>query len=1035
MPSSNGSQTSQDELEASQVELSKSVNPTILNLDDSIATAATAFAAEAATTTPSNAILDDSGVVQTTGALTSKTLSRLPQRPNDQNDVTKIENEKQTETEISVTAALTTQANTAPAVNARDGDVVDVVATGVENNLNTPAQAEAEQSDGTNTTTTIVATATPAQAEAEQSDGTNATTTIAATAATAPASSAASVEGPNTINAQPAPATTTAVPTAAAPLQPFTFASGDASTDRTTLLAQAEAAQQKIVNTAIETATAAIKAQFKIEMEQHNASHRVEIDAMQAAQEQLAETTTQFVAAARDSQNQRDQRDSENEKLIDGLRSDKINMQARLERETIMSASYRAQLDAHPGSSKASSMVSAKSAAPASNTFAALSTELTAQMKAFTNQEELSAERATAAATSEERAKSIQAAADEAQRRKDSEVAAKAAQAKAQQVAFAAAQYEQEKKALAELEHANLVQEQRKLALAQLEKEQQAAEAHLESVYRAKQAELAEAARRKREAFGIATTGMPAGYSATAASTTSTSSTGAGASVPGYSSAFAVGSAPAPIAPAGFARTSTKQIVKLPAWADAEKRLGFPGYLESVLQFTRKSHAFAERDSETWIDAYNLPDKVEPFVRNTLIEKLHNVEWAMILLKTVAKKLGCSALEHIPLKTMLKTLQDACMNTTIGLLNSELIGVKVLLTLSLTNVKATPSDHIETIDLLFQKKVQANDAIMKELARSTNPEHARAVKEYEVKLDWRAIGRNLAKEFLRIVELQHCAEEFTTVASKCASAEDIGDLLELAAEKANSFHTPAKPEPSSRPLDSDNTDAAHAATEKPADWTKVERKAAKKLKKSTTATSDIKERVDTLWNSTDEWDLQQRALVISHKGEKNTFTRNAGRRCVSCNKLNSCKPNQCVIGTSFERWKAKTGSSRHGSTGSSRNQPPRKDSKRDYKQVHKDAHGRAICFDHSQGECDRGSNCRYSHEPAAKSSSGGSSYDSELDRLRKENAQVTQSAKDLAQLLCVQDPTFAKSAQEAVGENLKKSAMAFILSQNTADDR
>ena len=474
--------------------------------------------------------------------------------------------------------------------------------------------------------------------------------------------------------------------------------------------------------------------------------------------------------------------------------------------------------------------------------------------------------------------------------------------------------------------------------------------------------------------------------------------------------------------------------MKLPAWADAEKRLGFPAYLELVLQFTRKSHAFAERDSETWIDAYNLPDKVEPFVRNTLIEKLHNVEWAMILLKTVAKKLGCSALEHIPLKTMLKTLQDACLNTTIGLLNSELIGVKVLLTLSLTNVKATPSDHIETIDLLFQKKVQANDAIMKELARSTNPEHARAIKEYEVKLDWRAIGRNLAKEFLRIVELQHCAEEFTTVASKCASAEDIGDLLELAAEKANSFHTPAKPEPSSRPLDSDNTDAAHAATEKPADWTKVERKAAKKLKKSTTAASDIKERVDTLWNSTDEWDLQQRALVISHKGEKNTFTRDAGSRCVSCNKLNSCKPNQCVIGTSFERWKAKTGSSRHGSTGSSRHQPPRKDSKRAYKQVHKDAHGRAICFDYSQGECDRGSNCRYSHEPAAKSTSGGSSYESELDRLRKENAQVKQSAKDLAQLVCVQDPTFAKSAQEAVGENLKKSAMAFILSQHTADD-
>lgn len=409
-----------------------------------------------------------------------------------------------------------------------------------------------------------------------------------------------------------------------------------------------------------------------------------------------------------------------------------------------------------------------------------------------------------------------------------------------------------------------------------------------------------------------------------------------------------------------------------------------------------------------------------------MLEKLRAVEWAMTKLKALVKELNCGSLERIPLNALLKCIQDACLNTTVGLLTSGQVGAKVLLNLSLTNAKLTPPEHIEHIELQYQNATQQNDEIMAELALSSNAEHERAIKEYQAKLNWREIARNLAKEFNRIEELQHFAATFNDAAAKCASSDDITALLNLASTSASTFSTPAKPTPSSRVPDADDADAANLTTEH-TDGFKLERKAAKKAAHAAKAAANHA-KVATLLQSKEPWTIAERSLVLKINTKDGTFSRQTDL-CPSCNKRN-CPPGKCTTGKGYERWKQKTGNT---------DVTTQRSARRDPQKWQRNERDPPTCFDFQKGKCQRGDACKYSHDatPNSKTTGNAGRQVSELDQLRKQNAVLTQGAHDLVQMLSIKDPSLVAQAQQQLGQSLEKRSVAFMVSMSkpTADDQ
>ena len=789
----------------------------------------------------------------------------------------------------------------------------------------------------------------------------------------------------------------------------------------------------RILAQAIEFATEKMRIEMNERLQQLSNAHNSEMSAARAATAELAATANKMAMAALASQQERDKRDSEHEKTIDTLRSQNLHQSTLLDRELVISSSLQAQLEQRDFKSAASSMASVTSASLPAVEAAEQAASLEAQLQSFIAAEVRSSARAAAAANSEARAKLVKDTAAGLQRQKDSEEAAQQKMAQDQAAAFAKNAYEQQMREKAALEQEELIKQNRRLAIAKLEQDQRAAESELQSRYHREQAQLAATIQQRRADLGINTPGMTTGYSAAAASTPSSTST-AGAS---YSAAFVASSTllptpPAPSAPTpiasttSVARTTSKMIFKLRAWSGAEQRTGFPAFLEELVNFIRKNHV-QEPDCETWIDAYDLPAKLHPFAVNALLEKLRGVTWAMTKLKSLVKELKCATLELIPFAEMLKCIQGACLNTTVGLLKNGKVGAAVLLALSLTNARLSPSEHIENIDMLYQQAAQKNDAIMAELAHSTSDEHARAIKKYSAQLDWRAIARNLTNEFHRIEALKFCSATFNEAAATCRSAEDINALLQLAMEKASTFSDLAKPAPSVRSLDADDADAAHVATD--ADGFELEKRAKKKQQQAAQASASAdakKAKVALLCKSSQPWDVKERALVLSILGKDGTYSRQT-QLCTSCNRKDCPKGTSCVTSKGYKRWLGESGNSSTGHSSTARASQRKPFEKR----------GKQPCFDFQQGRCTRGETCKYSHNKDSNSKTTGSgSSDSELERLRKDNANLTRGTHDLAQLLALSDSEFAKTAQAKLGTDLKERALSFVCSQmaTTADD-
>jgi len=789
----------------------------------------------------------------------------------------------------------------------------------------------------------------------------------------------------------------------------------------------------RILAQAIEFATEKMRIEMNERLQQLSNAHNSEMSAARAATAELAATANKMAMAALASQQERDKRDSEHEKTIDTLRSQNLHQSTLLDRELVISSSLQAQLEQRDFKSAASSMASDTPASLPAVEAAEQAASLEAQLQSFIAAEVRSSARAAAAANSEARAKLVKDTAAGLQRQKDSEEAAQQKMAQDQAAALAKNAYEQQMREKAALQQEELVQQNRRLAIAKLEQDQRAAESELQSRYHHEQAQLAAAIQQRRADLGINTPGMTTGYSATAASTPSSTSS-AGAS---YSAAFVASSTllttpPAPSAPTpiarttSVARTTSKMVFKLRAWSGADQRTGFPAFLEELVNFIRKSHV-QEPDCETWIDAYDLPAKLHPFAVNALLEKLRGVKWAITKLKSLVKELKCASLELIPFAEMLKCIQGACLNTTVGLLKNGKVGAAVLLALSLTNARLSPSEHIENIDMLYQQAAQKNDAIMAELAHSTSDEHARAIKKYSAQLDWRAIARNLTNEFHRIEALKFCSATFNEAAATCRSAEDINALLQLAMEKASTFSDLAKPAPSVRSLDADDADAAHVATD--ADGFELEKRAKKKQQQAAQASASAdakKAKVALLCKSSQPWDVKERALVLSILGKDGTYSRQT-QLCTSCNRKDCPKGTSCVTSKGYKRWLGESGNSSTGHSSTARASQRKPFEKR----------GKQPCFDFQKGRCTRGNTCKYSHDKDSNSKTTGSgSSDSELERLRKDNANLTRGTHDLAQLLALSDSEFAKTAQAKLGTNLKERALSFVCSQmaTTADD-
>ena len=979
---------------------------------DGIVQAAQASTAGAATTPPPSApAAPDSGIAASAATLTNAK-SRVPSTLKNSDDASlEIENPPAVTMKISTAAAATTipQQTSATAVLVPDGVVVPVKSTGVENANNTLAP----NNDGQAIKIEIPANPLPFSF----SNGPVIAAPAPATATSAPATAASA-----SATAAPAPAAAASASATTPPAAPVL---------QTTDIAQA-------IKAATDAALASMRLEMEAQMKKMQAEHQNELDdaqielaAARTATAELSATANSIASAAQKSQIDRDEREAASAQQLLDLQADNLRTKSLLARETVIAVSLQTRLDQQPPFTSATSSLASGTSATSATIHASTAAALQAKLQAFLAAEATATARADASADVDARAKLVQDTADGIQRKKDSEAAKQQKLEDERLAAVALAAKEQQNREQAALEQAALDQQNRLVALNKHEQDALAAQHALESRYHAEQAQLAARLQQQRADLGLDTTGKTTGYSAMAArpastSTATSSTTSSAAGAASHSAAFMAHATPPATAPTPAARTSVKILVKLRAWSGAADRLGFPEWLKDVVSFVRKNHA-NHHDCVLWVDAYKMPSKVHGFMVNTLLEKLRGVQWALLKLKALVTTLNCGSLERLPLNAMLKCIQDACLNTTVGLLASGSVGPQVLLHLSLENVKLPPPAHIENLEMAFQSAKQANDDIMDELALSTDPEHGRAITKYQAKLDWREIARNLTREFHRITELQPFALTLTDAAAKCSSADDITALLTLASSNASSYSTSAKPAPSMRATNADDTDAANMTTDAQ-DGFRLEKRAAKKAAKATNTAAN-KAKATALLKSKKDWTTAERAIVLKMNTQDATFTRETDR-CPSCNKT-TCPPGKCRTSKGYQRWKQKTGNTDDTTNSSASRERPKFD--------------KGTCYDFQNGRCHRGDACKYSHDATSgrKTTGNDGHHGSELEQLRKANAELKKKytatktgALDLAQMLALKDPTLVAKAQEALGQSLQERNIAFLVSLNkaTADD-
>ena len=882
-------------------------------------------------------------------------------------------------------------------------------------------------------TSNTAAASAPSAGHGQTLDATN-------TAKAVPATSVfvgQTLETTNTVKAVPA------VSMFGRPVRPFSFATGNetkSASAQPTLTANAgildnapilssvgptsSSPPDAIANAiadAVAKATAAAERKLELRLQEMKTENDAtfaqlsnELEKERAKSKDLLDRAHSITEIAMTSQQAQAKSTEEHTKTLLHMQSELAQKEAQLEHAAIMTSSYIEQLDASRRANANFHSAASSAAGPDVPIVSDEIAQLDAQMQLLLDGQAKSQAIAAVTSSVEHQAQLRQDAT--AQHHRDT-AAAEAQRSKLlleQKEKEAAIALELKKNEQQLLAQAEAIRREQQTAMEHCNQVKAAEEAELEAQYNTRKAALNEKHRRNRAAFNLHGIDMPTAYAA------ATTASPAGTAMP------TVHTVPPPH-PSAVAdkrpKTTFIKSLKLKDWTDAEDRLYLPAWYTQICVYTRKTHA-NEPDSATWTDIYTLPEKMHGFVVQTIVDKLANVQWAMIKLKALARELGCVQMDLLPLPALLDCLQDACMSYTVGRLTDDTVGAAALLNLQLTaTTKQTARRHIEDLEEQFQKAQLELDDILEELDRNNDPEIQKNVDKFTAKIEHREIARHFVKEIQRVDTMKHHVTELFKIADACEDFEAISDLLKDAIQKSSTVHDKVQPDPSTKSTDAD--DHGLVANEQ---WIS-DKRTAKKAKQK--AAKDAKQAsVAALLASKKEWSTTERALVISMNGKDNTFSRKTDL-CASCNSQTCARGVKCTKSKGaqlgYSRWLKSSGT----------NAEPQKDKRSRERNKSSGNTRESRCFDFKQGKCQRGDSCKYSHDSANNATGGGNSG-AELAKLQKrfdeqalKYSKLQAGQQVVTQLLCAKDPEFAQAAQTKLGSTLMERALSFVCEQAT----